>query len=161
MFALNPQIIRLFRIMSDDIARAAVGTHTNTEAPLSAPLSQRPHACDDCDSSFAGREALRHHRIRVHHETTPHLCVHCGKYFPYKSELVSHLRVHSGDKPFECDECGASFALSYSLHSHMAVHTSEKAHKCRECGASFRTPKRLRHHGSTRDKSSTRATCAA
>ena len=44
----------------------------------------------------------------------PYSCSHCGKSFPRRDHLNSHVRrVHSTDRPFGCEHCEAAFATKF------------------------------------------------
>lgn len=46
-------------------------------------------------------------------------CDICGKGFPAKPYIKSHLKTHIDDKPFGCDTCGFKFKRNYDLRFHM------------------------------------------
>lgn len=51
-----------------------------------------------------------------------HVCKVCGKHFPWRSTLVTHMLVHTGERPFRCVKCGKGFAQKGNLKMHMTTH---------------------------------------
>ncbi|XP_073538273.1 uncharacterized protein [Phyllobates terribilis] len=74
---------------------------------------------------------------RSHAAKTPYSCSECGKYFTYRSKLVSHQRIHAGENTFSCSKCVKSFDRKLSLAMHQRIHKREKSFSCSECGKCF------------------------
>uniref|UniRef100_UPI0037E887D0 zinc finger protein 135-like n=1 Tax=Semicossyphus pulcher TaxID=241346 RepID=UPI0037E887D0 len=98
----------------------------------------------ECATSFGQKEQLQKHRIQT--EVKPFRCSICGKRFPQKIYILTHMRTHTGEKPFCCSYCGAGFTQSSNLTSHLKVHTREKPFTCSVCKASFSIKKSLIEH---------------
>jgi uncharacterized Zn-finger protein len=57
----------------------------------------------------------------VHLGLKPHACSQCEATFARADQLKQHLSsVHLGLKPFECEWCVAAYASSAGLKAHMA-----------------------------------------
>ncbi|KOB66848.1 Zinc finger protein 39 [Operophtera brumata] len=46
------------------------------------------------------------------------MCHHCGKGFPTKVQLESHIRTHTGERPFICEYCPTTFSQQSNLYKH-------------------------------------------
>ncbi|KAI3375880.1 hypothetical protein L3Q82_003758 [Scortum barcoo] len=115
------------------------------------------------DTPEPGAEHRRHH------------CVHCGKYFARKSNVVRHQRHHcsmtESSQPesertqqttYSCNKCSLTFWAKRHLRLHVRVHTEnneihegeetseeaprERRHACSQCNKSFYLLNTLRQH---------------
>ncbi|KAM9576920.1 zinc finger protein 449-like [Trichechus inunguis] len=77
-----------------------------------------------------------------------HQCSHCGKCFPWKSQLTGHQIIHSGAEPHNCPECGKSFLRRSDFYRHQRLHTGERPHECTVCKKRF-----TRRHNQARARS--------
>ncbi|GAA5837578.1 hypothetical protein JCM9279_006797 [Rhodotorula babjevae] len=73
----------------------------------------------------------------------------CGRAFPRKSAIESHIQTHLEDKPFVCphDDCGASFVRQHDLRRHERIHSDNKPFPC-GCGKAFARGDALTRHRS-------------
>ncbi|GAA5938730.1 hypothetical protein JCM3775_001975 [Rhodotorula graminis] len=71
----------------------------------------------------------------------------CGRAFPRKSAIESHIQTHLEDKPFVCphDDCGASFVRQHDLRRHERIHSDNKPFPC-GCGKAFARGDALTRH---------------
>ena len=97
---------------------------TNTPKKSPPPPSERPHACQYCDSRFSRSDELTRH-IRRHTGDKPFLCQICMRRFTRSDHLTTHIRTHTGEKPFACDKCGRRFARSDEKKRHLKVHQKD------------------------------------
>lgn len=97
---------------------------SNTPKKSPPPPSERPHACQYCDSRFSRSDELTRH-IRRHTGDKPFLCQICMRRFTRSDHLTTHIRTHTGEKPFACDKCGRRFARSDEKKRHLKVHQKD------------------------------------
>uniref|UniRef100_A0A8C5PWI1 C2H2-type domain-containing protein n=1 Tax=Leptobrachium leishanense TaxID=445787 RepID=A0A8C5PWI1_9ANUR len=130
---------------------------------------ERPFECTDCGKRFTRPTSLALHKVMHARdktkctvsvlETSPSNiltdcrlqnpqfnCSECGKCFPEKSKLISHLHFHTRERPFKCTECGKCFIKASYLRTHKMIHTGEKPYKCSECGKCFTQASNLAAH---------------
>ncbi|CAH0404039.1 unnamed protein product [Chilo suppressalis] len=118
---------------------------------------QLRYVCDHCKRRFADKTKLRDHieekhlhktyhchiclkpsknrvgldqHIRNVHKGRPNnkMCHHCGKGFPTKLQLESHIRTHTGERPFICEFCPTTFSQQSNLYKHnRQVHSNIKS----------------------------------
>lgn len=71
----------------------------------------------------------------------------CGRIFPRKSAVYSHIQTHLEHKPFVCKEedCDAAFVRHHDLKRHLRSHTGSKPYPC-PCGKSFSRVDALTRH---------------
>ncbi|BGP30028.1 Metallothionein expression activator [Rhodotorula toruloides] len=71
----------------------------------------------------------------------------CGRSFPRKSAIESHIQTHLEDKPFVCphDDCDASFVRQHDLRRHERIHSGNKPFPC-PCGKGFARGDALARH---------------
>ncbi|GAA6016643.1 hypothetical protein JCM11491_006029 [Sporobolomyces phaffii] len=71
----------------------------------------------------------------------------CGRTFPRKSAIESHIQTHLEDKPFVCphDDCDASFVRQHDLRRHERIHSGNKPFPC-PCGKGFARGDALARH---------------
>lgn len=106
----------------------------------------RKFACNLCDSVLSSQFSMREHMAATHGTERPYVCERCGKDFPTKVRLQSHIRVHlfgsqlsMSQRRYGCDLCGKDFKKKQTLRDHLAVHTGIKNEACEVCGKLFFT----------------------
>ncbi|CAH2083767.1 unnamed protein product [Euphydryas editha] len=91
----------------------------------------RTFQCPICCKPSKNRVGLEQH-IRAVHKGRPNnrMCHHCGKGFPTKVQLESHIRTHTGERPFMCEYCPTTFSQQSNLYKHhRQVHLNIKSKK--------------------------------
>ncbi|KAJ1624000.1 hypothetical protein T492DRAFT_912129, partial [Pavlovales sp. CCMP2436] len=106
--------------------------------------TQKPHACERCDKSFAKKSLLTSH-ARTHTGEKPYACESCDKSFVKKDALKSHARTHSGEKPYACESCEKRFSKHSALTVHARTHTGKKPYACESCLLRFNQASHLTH----------------
>lgn len=104
------------------------------------------YPCDMCSSVLSSKFSLREHLAATHGTERPYVCERCGKDFPTKVRLQSHIRTHLfgsqlsiSEKRYGCDLCGKEFKKKQTLRDHLAVHTGVRNEPCSVCGKLFFT----------------------
>ncbi|XP_063235455.1 zinc finger protein 501-like [Bacillus rossius redtenbacheri] len=110
-------------------------------------LNEKPHACTECDATFAQRSQLTVH-TRVHSGEKPYRCQICKQTFAHSTALKMHVRRHTGEKPFKCLLCpSAAFVQLPHLKKHMlCIHKTNKPYLCVSCRKFFKTKLELEAH---------------
>lgn len=99
------------------------------------------YGCDICDSTFATKEKLRHHKEKSHQikikRTENMYCKYCKIAFKTTSEFVKHMHVEHGEsakpktvkstkavdpKPHKCTICKKAFSSTGALNTHFGWH---------------------------------------
>ncbi|KAJ8704921.1 hypothetical protein PYW08_012241 [Mythimna loreyi] len=89
----------------------------------------KTYQCQICLKPSKNRVGLDQH-IRNVHKGRPNnkMCHHCGKGFPTKVQLESHIRSHTGERPFICEYCPTTFSQQSNLYKHnRQVHLNIKS----------------------------------
>nr|XP_013189842.1 unnamed protein product [Amyelois transitella] len=109
--------------------------------------------CETCKINFASECSYKRHmknslkhpsknrvgldqHIRNVHKGRPNdkMCHHCGKGFPTKVQLESHIRTHTGERPFICEFCPTMFSQQSNLYKHnRQVHLNMKSKRYPMC----------------------------
>ena len=102
-------------------------------------LEEKPHKCQECETSFRDKGHLKNHVMKVHTGERPFKCTECEKAFVRKINLNYHMKkVHTGERPYKCVTCNKSYILEGQLKYHnMKVHNAERPYKCFECNEAF------------------------
>ncbi|EGG05770.1 uncharacterized protein MELLADRAFT_116699 [Melampsora larici-populina 98AG31] len=71
----------------------------------------------------------------------------CGRVFPRKTAIESHIQTHLEDKPFVCPvlNCNAAFVRQHDLRRHEHIHSGNKPFRC-ECNKGFARGDALMRH---------------
>lgn len=71
----------------------------------------------------------------------------CGRIFPRKTAIESHIQTHLEDKPFVCPvlNCNAAFVRQHDLRRHEHIHSGNKPFRC-ECNKGFARGDALMRH---------------
>lgn len=110
----------------------------------SAEDDKKRRTCPICNKIFSRYKDVGRH-IGTH--TRPHLCSQCGKSFPYRYTLDSHIKAfHSNKNPFECNVCHRFLSSHRSLVIHKRIHSGEMPHQCPICHKRFRQVSNLSMH---------------
>jgi len=116
--------------------------------------------CQICLESFPNVDKLTIHGVREHGHEKPHQCNYCGQSFAGKQTLQKHMITHSNERPFTCDLCGKGFLRKEGLNKHTLTHkinegklTEEEKNKielqkkpCEFCGRKFSDLTHLSRH---------------
>ncbi|XP_012059213.1 PREDICTED: zinc finger and BTB domain-containing protein 24-like [Atta cephalotes] len=116
------------------------------------PAEVKVHACDQCERTFALRQALLLHVQRIHIRARNYKCNECEKNFFNKHDLVKHLSIHSQEKPHSCSICEKQFSRLTSLQRHKKVHKDETHYACSHCDNEFFTTEELEEHKNSAHK---------
>ncbi|XP_052748252.1 zinc finger protein 782-like isoform X1 [Galleria mellonella] len=95
----------------------------------------KTYQCHICLKPSKNRMGLDQH-IRNVHRGRPNnkICHHCGKGFPTKVQLESHIRTHTGERPFICEYCPTTFSQQSNLYKHnRQVHLNIKSKRYSVC----------------------------
>ncbi|KYM97713.1 PREDICTED: zinc finger and BTB domain-containing protein 24-like [Cyphomyrmex costatus] len=118
----------------------------------------RVHSCNQCERTFALRQALLLHVQRVHRARN-YKCNECGKNFFNKHDLHKHSSIHSKVKPYSCSVCQKQFSRLTSLQRHQKLHKDETHYACPHCDDKFFTTEELEKHKDSAHKKEKRFEC--
>ncbi|XP_036949778.1 zinc finger protein 662-like isoform X8 [Acanthopagrus latus] len=145
-------ILQIHKVSVSDVEYTTGTTLTNSHECAtgfghSGPLQNQvaPFSCAFCGKRYPRKNSLRSH-MRLHVEGKRFSCPVCQKDFQWKRDVVAHMRSHTGEKPFSCSVCGMRFARKEDLNRHLRVHTGEKPFSCSVCGKRFARNAHLKRH---------------
>nr|CAD7204625.1 unnamed protein product [Timema douglasi] len=98
----------------------------------------------ECGRTFPQKRHLVTH-VKFHSGERPYVCEECGESFAQKDHLVIHSRFHGGQHPYVCPDCGATFARKFELVNHGRLH-GRQPHSCEVCGKEFLQKRTLLAH---------------
>lgn len=75
------------------------------------------------------KQSLLDHQTTHTQAMNRHVCLECGKEFPVRAHLATHLATHRSPRRYACSICGQRFACSNSVMKH------EELVHCRACPA--------------------------
>ena len=108
---------------------------------------QKIHSCSLCNEKFRTFNGLQIHVFHCHERKVTDLgCSFCGKEFPSKMDLKSHIAIEHKDKKYECSKCDTSYLHQRTLMFHIEQVHEEKKHQCTTCGEIFESIGRLETH---------------
>ncbi|XP_042226404.1 zinc finger protein 665-like [Homarus americanus] len=142
---------------------------------------ERPYECSECERRFRNSSGLSEHRkthrkqyeremfgkvdkkthglslIKQHEGSDTARCSFCGKNYPSRQSLLSHVRmVHMKNTPYQCAKCRTSYSSIHGLCLHVgAVHRHTNVqqqsllvplYKCSGCVSKFTTRVALIEH---------------
>lgn len=101
--------------------------------------------CPHCEFACYSKCALDVHLVKCH--TKRYACEICGKMFPYKYQLKTHINaVHLNIRNHTCDVCGKSFKTRANFDTHMSRHMDVRNFRCPYCPHKSRTNHDLTVH---------------
>ncbi|XP_070814171.1 zinc finger protein ZFP2-like [Chaetodon trifascialis] len=83
---------------------------------------EKPFSCSVCGRTYPRKNSLMTH-MRLHSEGKRFSCSVCEKTFQWRANFMRHMRVHTGEKPFSCSVCGKGFTQKDHQKQHMRIHT--------------------------------------
>nr|XP_057939813.1 zinc finger protein 808 [Doryrhamphus excisus] len=117
------------------------------------------YPCKHCQRVFNHSSSLSRHMR--YHKGTMHACTVCGRRFPQRCDLTSHIaRFHKdmerttqdgtqsaklGRANYKCQDCGKTFGLMCVYQRHLTYHKRGQ-HKCHLCSARFMDASTLQVH---------------
>ncbi|GBP65322.1 Zinc finger protein 91 [Eumeta japonica] len=110
-------------------------------------LKKGQFACDKCSKCYSTRRGLKYHTALKHdggyvEPPRDKICDICGRAFPSKTILTSHIRTHTGERPYKCELCPSTFTQSGALYTHRKL-VHEKV-KRRSAGKKAKSPRECR-----------------
>ena len=125
--------------------------------------SHLTHLCNQCGAAFSLIKRLNEHLSYVHgsgnYKTFTCEVEGCGKIFPRRASLESHMNFHEGLKPHVCTKCGRGFANLYSCRRHESDCRDARTIACEKCGELFKTKGTLYEHKVTVHQKNKTFTC--
>ncbi|XP_039665062.1 zinc finger protein 605-like [Perca fluviatilis] len=106
---------------SDPDSPLQPATHDKT-SDSSSETEVKPFCCSFCGKRYPLKSSLTSHMI-LHSEEKRFTCPVCELVFSSKGNLVIHMRIHTGERPFSCPFCSKRFAQKGNLRKHMTLHT--------------------------------------
>ncbi|XP_037051509.1 zinc finger protein 271-like [Bradysia coprophila] len=104
--------------------------------------------CDLCGKCFPNRRAVYSHIQK--HTGQKVLCNICGKCFSNRNNLTKHHKtVHLKEKNYQCPTCEKRYDSSYRLRIHQNAHAGIRLFGCSLCPQSFITSSALSRHKKT------------
>ena len=99
---------------------------------------EKTHVCKHCGKRFPFASQLETHKL-VHREKPNQVCMYpnCGRRFKNKSDLNRHAATHT--KPWlKCPDCpNYKTKEKRNFESHRLTHNKIKRYNCEKCGEEF------------------------
>ena len=106
---------------------------------------KKPHACNQCESSFGRPAELKRHIDVVHLGLKQHKCTQCDDAFGRKEQLKNHIKS-AHENAFVCPQCHISCGDQQKLKTHIeGIHEGIR-HKCDLCDETYSSVSGLWKH---------------
>ena len=111
-------------------------TEARTHMKVKHLLSGR-YLCNMCGKSYPKRSLLQSHVTKIHERSFVYKCTSCTFTSTSKTSYMHHGRdVHQNLKK-KCKICGKILASDVTFSKHMHMHNNVKPYKCSHCSRSF------------------------
>ena len=112
--------------------------------------------CDICGKTFSKLRNLEDPKTFVHGmKSLRQKCDTCGKLFPTKGYLNSHIKRYHEKGDFSCNICKLKFTCRNNLKTHFRSEHNENRYNCMDCNQSFKVARTLDNHYLKAHKTST------
>ncbi len=129
---------------------SSMASHIGQKHPEKAANRTTEHKCEHCELVLKTGNSLRYHifikHTPSHLQSSKHQCDVCGKKFPSKGKLTTHLSQSHRPKSFQCTDCDSAFTSDKQLKEHILSKHVVKEYICEECAKVFDAAHKLNTH---------------